>query len=314
MRHMTGRPRAGPLGALSPRGRLGGALVSAALLAGGAAAPMLVAGARHASEAGARHCAAEALDPAAAKGLRLSFEEDFERLDLFDGLRGRWQTKFVWGGRTIPTNQELQIYVDPGFAGASGEPLGLNPFSVNSGVLAVSARKADPATRAKVGGFPYLSGLLTTARSFQQTYGYFEVKAKMPAGAGLWPAFWLLPPEGKWPPEIDVFEVVGSDPTRLVVSAHSGSSGKPVATSTAVAVPDTSLGFHDYGVLWTPDRLAWFFDGCRVAETATPADMHGPMYMLLNLAVGGSWAGNPDRNTPFPASLLVDRVRAFALE
>lgn len=251
-----------------------------------------------------------ALQPA-AEGWRLSFEEEFERLDLFDGRRGRWQTHFVWGGRTIPTNQELQLYVDPGFKGETRVPLGLNPFDVRDGRLVVSAWEADARTRAKVGGARYLSGLLTTAQSFQQTYGYFEIRAKLPAGAGLWPAFWLLPPAGKWPPEIDVFEVVGRDPTQLIVSVHSGASGRPKGTSMMVKVPDTSLDFHTYGVLWTADRLTWFFDGCRVAEVATPADLHGPMYMLLNLAVGGSWVGAPDRHTRFPAELQVDHIRAY---
>jgi beta-glucanase (GH16 family) len=254
------------------------------------------------------------LDPA-AQGWRLSFEDDFDRLDAFDGRRSRWETQFLWGQRTIAANGERQIYVDPGFAGSADAPLGLNPFTLDGGVLAITAREADAALRAKLGSEEarYTSGLLTTARSFLQTYGYFEIRARMPAGRGLWPAFWLLPPGGRWPPEIDIVEVFGQEPDKLYVSAHTAEDGRHKGITKAVRVADTSRGFHTYGVLWTAERLTWFFDGCRVADLPTPADLHGPMYMLVNLAVGGTWATYPDRTTRFPAAFEIDRVRAYAL-
>lgn len=242
-------------------------------------------------------------------------EENFDRLDAYDGPRSRWQPHFLWGQRTIKENGERQLYVDPSFAGSTAVPLGLNPFSVRDGVLTITAWEADEALRARLGteNVRYLSGMLMTAHSFQQTYGYFEIRAKMPAGKGLWPAFWLLPPGGRWPPEIDVLEVFGQEPNKLYVSAHTGENGRHKGTVNPVRVPDTSLGFHTYSVLWTQQRLTWFFDGCRVADLPTPADLHGPMYMLLNLAVGGTWAGYPDSSTLFPAEFQVDHVRVFAL-
>jgi len=89
-----------------------------------------------------------------------------------------------------------------------------------------------------------------------------------------------------------------------------------IAPSTGVdpspTVPDMSSDFHTYGVLWNESFVGWYFDGKRVAFTPTPADMHRPMYLLLNLAVGGSWPGAPDEQTQFPARMQVDYVRAYA--
>ena len=256
------------------------------------------------------------LDPASVPGWRLSFDDNFDRLDAFNGARSRWQTHFLWGKRSIAENGEREIYVDPAYPGAvGGTPLGLNPFSIKDGVLTIAAWQPDAALRAKLGvtDARYLSGMLMSAGSFQQTYGYFEIDAKLPAGKGLWPAFWLLPPGGRWPPEIDVLEVFGQEPDKLYVSLHTAESGHNAATTKTVVVPDTSVAFHRFAVLWTKTTLKWFFDGCAVAELPTPADLHGPMYMVINLAVGGNWPGYPDRDTPFPAKFQIKYVRAFAV-
>lgn len=255
------------------------------------------------------------LDPASVPGWRVSFAENFEQLDAYNGKRSRWQTHFIFGQRTITENGEREIYVDPAFPGATGAPLGLNPFSIEDGVLTISAWPADEALRAKLGvaDTRYLSGMLMTADSFQQTYGYFEINAKMPIGKGLWPAFWLLPPAGRWPPEIDVLEMFGQQPDTLYVSVHTAETGHPKGTTNTVTVPDTSLGFHRFGILWTATALRWFFDGCPVAELPTPADLHGPMYMLINLAVGGTWPGYPDEHTQFPAKFQIKYVHVFAI-
>lgn len=244
------------------------------------------------------------------QGWTPSFVEDFADFTPQEG--GRWATSFVWGGRTIPTNNELQVYVDPAYAGDGDRPLGLNPFVRERDGLAITAMPVEGDGRGAITGFAYTSGLLTTATSFRQTYGYFEIRAKLPAGKGLWPAFWLLQPDGKWPPEIDVFEVLGQDPGRRQMTVHSADRGRHWSKSTTIRVDDTSAAFHDYGVLWSADRLVWYHDRCPVAETTTPADLHEPMYMLINLAVGGL-AGKPDHATRFPAKLLIQRVIVYAL-
>lgn len=267
----------------------------------------LLSGSQAGTRAGQAVCVP--VDPV-RQGWTRTFEENFA--DFNAHRPGRWETSFVWGGRTIPDNKELQIYVDPAYRGATNRPLGLNPFLVEDGRLVIAASRLNAKLSGKAEGFSYMSGLLTTAGSFQQTYGYFEIRAKLPAGKGLWPAFWLLPPNGKWPPEIDVFEVLGQEPHRVHLSVHSADKGEYWSTSKPVTVKDTSAGFHDYGLLWTADRLTWFFDGCPMAETPTPADLHGPMYMLINLAVGG-WAGSPNHSTQFPAKLSIERVAAFSV-
>jgi Ca2+-binding RTX toxin-like protein len=82
--------------------------------------------------------------------------------------------------------------------------------------------------------------------------------------------------------------------------------------SSSAVVADTSAGFHTYGVDWEPDFITWYVDGQQVFQTATPADMNKPMYMIANLAVGGDWPGSPDGSTTFPATMQIDYIRAYA--
>lgn len=238
--------------------------------------------------------------------LVLTFEDEFTTFRRFAGGQGIWRTTFRDGNgqdafdlRTLRWNKELQLYVDPDFAG-----LGLDPFSVKDGTLEIAARPAPKGVSA-LGGFAYVSGLITTQPSFSQTYGYFEIRARLPRGKGVWPAFWLLPLDLSWPPEIDVMESIG-DPAKVYVTAHSA-SGKAQGVEVAVA-PE---GFHTFAVAWDRERLTWFVDGRQVEQRPTPPDLHKPMYMLANVALGGDWAGAPDATTPFPAVLSIDRIRAY---
>ena len=105
--------------------------------------------------------------------------------------------------RQTKYNGEQQIYVDPRYAGR-GRPLGLDPFRVQNGVLSIVASRTPPELKAVLFNNPYVSGILTTQESFSQKYGYFEIRAKIPLGIGVWPAFWMLANDGGWPPEIDV--------------------------------------------------------------------------------------------------------------
>jgi beta-glucanase (GH16 family) len=155
----------------------------------------------------------------------------------------------------------------------------------------------------------YTSGLITTQESFAQLYGFFEMRAKSPAGRGFWPAFWLLPTDMTWPPEIDVLEVHGQAPDTIYTNVHSKSGGgnfKPHAVGV-----DTSRGFHTYAVSWRPDEIRWYFDGCEIARTATPADARKPMYIVACLAVGGpgSWPGPADGASS--ATWAIDYIRAY---
>jgi beta-glucanase (GH16 family) len=229
---------------------------------------------------------------------RRTFNDDFS-LDL-----SQWTTRFPWGGRYTPGSKEAEIYVDEAYPA-----LPLNPFSIEAGILTITANRLSPENAARFQGRRYTSGLLTSYPAFAQLYGYFEVRARLPRGRGLWPAFWLLPTDFTWPPEIDIEQV--GDSTKLYVTVHYGTRRE---TGFAISVPDTSAAFHSYGMLWTPRFIAWYFDHDRVAFTPTPADMHSKrMYLLISLAVGGTWPGEPPVQTVFPAKLEVSDVHAYAL-
>ncbi len=233
-----------------------------------------------------------------------TFDDEFNALNASPSGAGGWMTQFPYGGtaaRTETANHEAEYYSD--------SSVGTNPFSVSNGTLTITA-----APGSNPDGLPFNSGLLNTYNSFSQEYGYFEMRAELPSGDGMWPAFWLLPSNNTWPPEIDVMEMLGSDPTKIYLSTHSGSSSAEVSNTQVATVANTSTGFHTYGVDWEPNTITWYFDGKAVATAATPSDMHQPMYMLLNLAVGaaGSWPGATDSSTPLPAHMLVDYVHAYA--
>ncbi|WP_054309298.1 family 16 glycosylhydrolase [Mesorhizobium sp. 1M-11] len=242
--------------------------------------------------------------------LNLSFSDDFDTLSLRNGTSGTWDTNFWWGGEngsTLTSNGEKQWYIDHDYA-----PTGsVNPFDVENGVLTITAAKAEDSIKPYINDYDYTSGLLNTYGSFTQTYGYFEVRADMPDNQGVWPAFWLLPADGSWPPELDVVEMRGQDPNTVNVAAHSNETGSRTTVGSAVSVPDTE-GFHNYGLLWTEDELVWYFDDTEIFRAETPSDMHKPMYMLVNLAVGGA-AGTPADGLATPAEMQVDYIRAYEL-
>src|SRR3954464_14790123 len=152
--------------------------------------------------------------------------------------------------RTLSSNKEAEYYSD--------SSVGVNPFSLSNGVLDITAAPGSNPLN-----LPYTSGLITTAKSFAQQYGFFEVRAQLPAGQGFWPAFWLLPASGAWPPEIDVFEVLGDNPTTAYATVHSTVAGN--TTFKVNYLPDLSAGFHTYGLSWQADMIRWYVDGDEVA-------------------------------------------------
>ena len=242
--------------------------------------------------------------------LSLSFSDDFNKLSLWNGTSGTWESNYWWGGaggNSLEGNGEDQWYIDTDY----GPTKGVNPFSVSNGVLSITAAPASAATQAEINGYDFTSGMLTSYETFSQTYGYFEIRADMPEEKGMWPAFWLLPADGSWPPELDVIEMFGKDPNSLYMTAHSNATGTQTSDLSVGHVMDTS-GFHTYGVLWEEDQITWYFDGMAIANTETPDDMHDPMYMIVNLAVGGL-AG--DTAADFDgAAMKIDYIKAYALE
>lgn len=259
-------------------------------------------------------------------GLVPSFDEEFdgERLD-----RARWRTSFGAQGdaratvaqRSLWNNAERQVYVDPDYLG-----LGIDPFSVDDGALTIAARPLAPPERAailaelareparirdsRLADVAYASGLLNTRDRFAQQYGYFEIRAKWSAGKGIWPAFWLLPLDGAWPPELDVMEGHGDKPGVVFQTTHS--KLRPSDPKRA-GVGGSTAEYHRYGMLWTPGEIRYFVDGRETRRVTPPADATKPMYLLANLAIGGHWPGYPDAQTRFPATMAIDWIRVWRL-
>jgi beta-glucanase (GH16 family) len=240
-----------------------------------------------------------------AAGWRLTFSDEFNG----SSLSSCWQNFYSGHVHTLEGNKESEWYAYP------GDGTGFNATPVEHGRLILQAIP-KPASVALPKNLSYLSGMVMSDGCFAQTYGYFEIRTKIPAGKGLWPAFWLLPSTHKWPPEIDVFEMFGAPNSRREGGAgwvHTGTvhAGEKAFTDWHHVPINQYTSFHRYGLLWGPDTMAIFVDGKRIASQPTPAEYHQPMYLIVNLAVGGEWPELPDADTKFPSRMEVDYVRAW---
>lgn len=258
-------------------------------------------------------------------GLAATFADEFTTFDWDEAFykagpkSGRWRTSYMNSAdpydlhnRTLPGNKEQQIYLDRTFPGDSKPAFGVHPFEiVDDGVLRIAANPASGPVRARSFGRRYTSGMITTWGSFAQRYGVFEMRARAPAGKGLWPAFWMLNQEGGWPPEIDVVEIIGQEPKTVFSAVHTSVTGKHVGEGKSTPVSDTDEGFHTYSVDWGPNEVVFYFDDIETWRHPTPADLNKPMFLIANLAVGGKWPGSPDKQTKFPAHLDIDWIRVW---
>lgn len=247
----------------------------------------------------------------------LAFNDEFNGTTL---NRQKWFTRFIQVGGTLDTlNDEQQRYTDN------------NTHMVANGVLSLTARQVDSSTNA---GLPYESGMIRS--DWTARYGYFEARVKMPGGVGVWPAFWLNSDASdtgrlSWPPEIDIFEFVNNgveDTTRML---HSGISSSALYPS-AYLYADTAFekmwtfwaapfhfheDWHTVGAEWTPESVTLYIDGMKIytrthSWTYSDGALAGPAHIILNLAIGGQWAGRHGiDNTAFPQALQIDWVRAY---
>lgn len=244
--------------------------------------------------------------------------------DEFNGRPGAAPNPSVWGHEIgdgtvngIPGwgNDELEYYTaSPDNAATDGR-----------GNLAITTKAADGSLLCYYGPCQYTSARLLTKNRFEIAYGRVEARVKVPRGAGLWPAFWMLGTDIDqvgWPQtgEIDIMEHVGRLPNEVFGTLHGpgyagGQSygkyydlGKPVADD-----------YHTFAVEWQPDKIVWYLDGMPYF-TATPDDaflqgkqwvFNHPFYMLLNVAVGGNFGGAVGPDTTFPQQTLVDYVRLY---
>lgn len=243
----------------------------------------------------------------AREGMELVFSDDFSAPTL-DG--DRWTTCYWWddGGCTNEGNDELEWY----------QP---DNVVIDDGVLQLIAR--EETARAPDGTeFPFTSGMVTSGREHYETttpprfafrYGVVEVRARVPAGRGLWPALWLLPASHESRPEIDLMEVDGARPDVGTAHLHFDDvDGRRRAEGHEWQDEDLSEGWHTYTLDWRPDRITWYVDDVArwsfTDERHVPAE---PMYLLANLAVGGEFVGDPGPRTEFPATFAIDHVQVW---
>ncbi|MCA9245297.1 MAG: family 16 glycosylhydrolase, partial [Phycisphaerales bacterium] len=149
-----------------------------------------------------------------------------------------------------------------------------------------------------------------TKDRFATVYGRIEVSAKLPGTQGIWPAHWMLPDSREWPPEIDIMELLGHQPTRVHMTHHWGVWPNVQSHTGSFDGSDFTAGFHEFAIEWSPDRIDWFVDGAlRFSSTNTiPTE---PFYVILNTAVGGDWPGAPNGSTVFPQLHEIDYVRVY---
>ena len=200
--------------------------------------------------------------------------------------------------------------------------------AVQQGGNLVITATPDGAAQHTCSGAPckYTSARLLTKGLYSATYGRVEARIRMPTGKGIWPAFWMLCDNidtAPWPAcgEIDIMETIGTDSATNHGSMHGPgySGGSPLTgTYSLPGSPKLSDDFHVYAVEWAMDVVRFYVDD-HLFETRTPADIpagdqwafNHPFFMILNVAVGGSWPGSPDTTTVFPAQMLVDYVRVY---
>ncbi len=243
---------------------------------------------------------------------RLIWSEEFE------GPAGSSPDSNSWGFDTGGNgwgNEELESYTSrPQNASLDGK-----------GDLVITAR-SESYTGSDGIARQYTSARLQTLHKFQFQYGLVEARIQVPAGQGMWPAFWMLGGEAynsakTWPGcgEIDVMEVLGSTPNAAHGTLHAPWPFAPKGIGGKAESPTPlSDGFHVYGMEWAPERISFLLDGVAYetitrSQLPTGADwpFDHPFFLLLNLAVGGNWPGPPNSSTKFPARMLVDWVRVW---
>jgi beta-glucanase (GH16 family) len=241
---------------------------------------------------------------------QLTWGDEFDRDGLPDPARWNYEKGRVRNG-------EAQYYT-------AARP---ENARVEDGKLIITARK-EPWE-----GAEYTSASLTTLGRFALTYGKIEIRAKVPAGRGTWPALWTLADYdatksdangggARWPMggEIDLMEYVGMNPDQFFFTVHTGAYNHTKGTQRGhnIRLERPWEEFHRFGIVWTPERIDWFFDGEPVFSYANDGQgkaswpFDSPQYLLMNLAIGGGWGGQKGiDDTIFPAEFQIDYIRVW---
>jgi beta-glucanase (GH16 family) len=237
--------------------------------------------------------------------------------DEFDQPRGSRPDPKKWVfdiGANGWGNHELEYYTDRS-----------TNASVEKGKLIIKAVREHYTGKDGV-TMQYTSARLKTVGKFSQTYGRFEARIRVPRGQGLWPAFWMLGDDIEkvdWPNcgEIDIMENIGKEPSIIHGTIHGPGYSGANGLGSQYTLPSNKRfadHFHLFAIEWEPDAIRFYVDKYLYA-TRTPAELRPnqkwvfdhPFFLLLNVAVGGDWPGDPDATTKFPQKMRVDYVRVY---
>ncbi len=252
------------------------------------------------------------LQPPPAKGWTLVWSDEFNGADGSVPDSSKWT--YDLGGKGWG-NSELECYTNR-----------LQNAQIKGGNLVITAQKENFTCSDGVSS-NYTSARLKTQGLFSQAYGRFEARIKIPAGQGMWPAFWMLGNNittANWPAcgEIDIMENIGKEPGAVHGSLHGPSATSRTSDATApFSLPAGQTfadAFHLYAVEWEPGVVRFYVDTNLYATFTQSQWPSGgtwvfdhPFFLLLNVAVGGTWPGSPDNTTQFPQQMLVDYVRVY---
>ncbi len=248
-----------------------------------------------------------------SEGYHLLWSDDFNGKTLD---RTKWNYELHEPGWV---NNELQRYTN------STE----NTYIADGNLVIQPIKTVDK----KTGDASYTSGRVTTQNKVDFKYGKVEVRAKLPKGQGIWPAIWMMPTDdslyGGWPKcgEIDIMELLGNNPSKVYQTLHYAKSSTDIQSQGTITLSkgDFSSDYHVFSVEWNPDSISFFVDG-QLTKTVNkwytgtegigvityPAPFDQNFYVILNVAVGGIWPGNPDATTDFSkAKMLVDYVKVY---
>jgi beta-glucanase (GH16 family) len=244
-----------------------------------------------------------------------AWSDEFDQPGLPDPAKWSYETGFI-------RNRELQLYT-------ASRP---ENARVENGTLIIEGRKehvpnpgaqsAAPGRRSSAPFAEYTSASINTEGKASFLYGRIEIRAKLPRGRGVWPAIWMMGIDRKevgWPRcgEVDIMEFVGKEPDFVHATVHFSKDGKHSSEGSKLKSPAPYDDFHLYAVDWTPERMDFYFDQQKYftfnlddAGTGPDNPFRKPMYLLLNLALGGAWGGPMD-DAALPQKYLIDYVRVY---
>lgn len=236
--------------------------------------------------------------------------------DEFNGADGSLPDTSKWSIETGGNgwgNQELEYY--------TGRPKNID---VEHGHLVITARREDYTGKDGVSRH-FTSARIKTQGRFAQVYGRFEARIRIPYGQGIWPAFWMLGndiDQVGWPScgEIDIMENIGREPSTVHGTVHGPGYSGDKGIGARFTLPGIRFAdqYHLFAVEWEPNVIRFYVDK-HLYATRTPAELpkgtrwvfSQPFFLILNVAVGGDWPGNPDSSATFPQRMLVDYVRVY---